>query len=396
MKILDVNEFYAERGGGVRTYVHRKLEAAAALGVSVVVVAPGEADREEPRPGGKIVWVKSPKLPLDPRYHVLLRERAVHAIIAAERPSAIEGSSPWAAGWMAARAPGDAPRALVFHQDPVAVYPHTLLDRRFSRASIDGACEPYWAYLRGLASRFDATVVSGAWLEARLSSFGVPRARAVPFGIDKARFHPSKRCAETRAGLLARAGLGEEAKLLVAIGRHHPEKRLGTLLGAMERLAARPSSRGRFGLVLYGDGPLRRWVERRARRIPGVYIAGFTTEPEALPRALASADAFLHGSAAETYGLVVAEALSAGAPLIVPDTGGAADLADPRWAETYRAGDVEACAAAIERLFTRDASALRRATAAARDTRVSDVRAHFEGLFRLYEGLSQRGIANVA
>src|SRR5690606_33005581 len=68
MKILDVNEFYAEQGGGVRTYVHRKLEAAAALGVEVVVVAPGTSDREERRIGGKIVWVKSPKLPPDPRY----------------------------------------------------------------------------------------------------------------------------------------------------------------------------------------------------------------------------------------------------------------------------------------------------------------------------------------
>jgi alpha-1,6-mannosyltransferase len=390
MKILDVSEFYAERGGGVRTYVHRKLEAAASLGVTVVVVAPGGEDREEARAGGKIVWVKSPKLALDPRYHVLLRERAVHAIVEAERPSVVEGSSPWTAGFMAARAPGDARRALVFHQDPVAVYPQTFLDRRFSPEAIDRACAPYWAYLRRLASRFDATVVSGGWLAARLSSFGIPRAVAVPFGIDKARFHPSKRSASARAELLSLAGLGEDAKLLVAVGRHHPEKRLGTLLGAMERLAALPPSRGRVGLVLYGDGPLRRWVERRARRIPGVHVAGFTTDRDALPRALASADAFLHGSSAETYGLVVAEALCAGAPLIVPDAGGAADLAAPSFAETYRAGDVEACAAAVERLLERDPDALRRATAEARATRVADVNAHFEALFRLYARLGER------
>jgi alpha-1,6-mannosyltransferase len=79
----------------------------------------------------------------------------------------------------------------------------------------------------------------------------------------------------------------------------------------------------------------------------------------------------------------------------VPDAGGAADLADPRWAETYRAGDTAACAAALRRILARDPAELRRATAAARETRVSDVRSHFEALFTFYEGL-RRGRARAA
>ena len=67
MKVLDVNEFFADRGGGVRTYVHQKLAAGRARGVEVVVVAPGSEDRVEARLGGKVIWVKSPPLPLDPR-----------------------------------------------------------------------------------------------------------------------------------------------------------------------------------------------------------------------------------------------------------------------------------------------------------------------------------------
>ncbi|MBC7174224.1 MAG: glycosyltransferase, partial [Polyangiaceae bacterium] len=217
MKILDVNEFYAERGGGVRTYVHRKLEAAATEGVQVVVVAPGERDGEEVRRGGKIVWVRSPKLVLDPRYHVLLRERAVHEVIRAESPDLIEGSSTWTAGWMAARYPRPIPRVLVFHQDPVAVYPQTLLDRFVAREAIDRRCEPYWRYLRRLASRFDRTVVSGDWLAERLRVFDVPRPVAVPFGIDKERFRPERRSAAKRAELLLRCGLDANGKLLVAV-----------------------------------------------------------------------------------------------------------------------------------------------------------------------------------
>src|SRR5690606_39056034 len=125
-------------------------------------------------------WVKSPKLPPDPRYHVLLRERAVHEIIRREAPDVVEGSSTWTAGWMAARYPGSVARTLIFHQDPVAVYPHTLLDRVLSHERIDQGCEPYWAYLRRLASHFDRTVVSGAWLAERLRGFGIERTAAVP------------------------------------------------------------------------------------------------------------------------------------------------------------------------------------------------------------------------
>ncbi len=387
MKVLDVNEFYAERGGGVRTYVHRKLEAAASLGVEVIVVAPGERDREERREGGKIVWVRSPKLPLDPRYHVLLRERAVHAVIDAEAPDIIEGSSTWTAGWMAARYPGPVPRVLVFHQDPVAVYPQTLLDRFVARDAIDRGCEPYWRYLRRLAARFDRTVVSGDWLAARLRGFDVPRPVAVAFGIDKARFHPERRSAAKRAELLLRCGLDAHGKLLVGVSRHHPEKRIGTLLAAIEHLRAEPGECPRVGLVLYGDGPLRALVEARARHIPGVHVAGFTADPDELPVALASSDAFLHGSAAETYGLVVAEAMCSGLPIVVPDVGGAADLAGPGYAETYRAGDPAACADAIRALFARDPDDVRAALEDARAHRVADIRDHFRRLFELYDSL---------
>ena len=41
MKIVDVAEFYAELGSGVRTYINQKLEAGARAGHEVVVIAPG-------------------------------------------------------------------------------------------------------------------------------------------------------------------------------------------------------------------------------------------------------------------------------------------------------------------------------------------------------------------
>lgn len=387
MRIADVSEFYAEKGGGVRTYVHQKLEAGAALGHEVVVIAPGPEDRHEDKLGGRIVWIKGPPMPLDPRYHVLWNERAVHAALDAIQPDVVEGSSPWSGGWFAARWRGPAKKAFIFHQDPVAVYPQTLLGRLVGNARVDALFTPYWAYLRALARRFDRTIVAGQWLAERLAGRGIDNALAVPFGIDKARFSARHADPRVKARWLAECGLGDapahETPLWVAISRFHPEKRLGTLLDAFARASkARP-----MGLVIFGQGPLEAWVRRRARAIPGVHVAGFVTDRELVATTLASADGFLHGSAAETYGLVVAEAICSGLPLVVPDVGGAADLAADAYAETYPAGDAAACAQAMQRLLARPRELLKSAALECAQHRIGTMHDHFAALFAAYQRL---------
>lgn len=332
------------------------------------------------------MWVRGPAMPLDPRYYLMLRERAVHEVIARERPDVIEGSSAWTAGWVAARCPYPAVKALVYHQDPVAVYPHTVFDRWFSARTIDAACFPYWEYVRRLARHFDVTVVAGAWLAERLAAFGVDRARAVPFGIDRSRFSPERRDLSLRRELLARSGLPESASLLVSVSRHHPEKRLGFLFRALA-LAQRQRA---VGLVVFGDGPLRRWVEARASRVPGVHVAGFVEDRDRIARSVASADAMLHGSAAETYGFVVAEALCSGTPVIAPARGGAYELCRPEYSETYTPGDTESCAQAIGRMLDRDREQLSRSAALASADRVLEPHGHFTRLFELYGSLVER------
>jgi len=383
MKIIDVAEFYAELGGGVRTYINQKLAAGARAGHEIVVIAPGPEDGEEERAGGRICWVKGPPMPFDPRYYVLWREEAVHRILDREAPDVVEGSSPWSGGWFVARWPGQAVKTFIFHQDPVAVYPQTFLGHRLGIDRVDRMFGWYWAYLRRLSARFDATVVSGEWLAEKLRRFDLRRPEAVPFGIDKQRFSPSLRDPAVRKELLERCGFDEEASLLVNISRFHPEKRLGTLLAGF----ARASETRPMGLVIYGHGPMRSWVERHAARVPGVHLAGFVSDREEVAKSLASADAMLHGSSAETYGLVVAEAICSGLPIIVPNQGGAADLADPSYAETYAPGDVAECSAAIERLLSRDRNALLAGCASAAQHDIGTMDDHFDQLFELYERL---------
>lgn len=386
MKIVDVAESYSKHGGGVRTYIHHKLSAAAAHGVDMTVVAPGVEDAVEPvEEGGKIVWVKSPRSPFDSRYGLFKDERKVHDVLEREDADIIEGSSPWNGGRFVASYHGRAKKAFIFHTDPIAVWPQTFLGKHFGFDRVDRMFQPWWRRLQQLTNAYDTTVVSGDWLRRRLRQFGIERSTVVPFGIDKHRFSPRHRDEELRRKLLASCGAPPDAKLLVAISRLDPEKRIATLIEAFGKAQRhRP-----MGLVIFGRGALQGWYGRKAARTPGVHLHGYVSERGFLSRALASADGFLHGSAAETYGLVVAEAVCSGVPVIVPDRGGAAALAGPEYAARYRAGDVDDCADAILRLMARDSHRLAvGCRAAARHIGTMDE--HFARLFELYADMSGR------
>ena len=206
MKILDVCEFYAPQGGGVRTYVHQKLRAAVANGHECIIVAPGPQNREDIMPGGKIVWVKAPKLLVDPRYHIFWNARPVLDVIAREQPDVIEASSPWRGAWIAAEGKASA-RVLFVHSDPVASYMHTVFDRFAARDTLDRAVFWFWSYLKRLSQPFDATVISGQWLTERFRRWGDIQATAIPFGFDSTAFSPTFRNESVREAWLKRCGL---------------------------------------------------------------------------------------------------------------------------------------------------------------------------------------------
>ena len=385
VKIIDLAEFYAPGGGGVRTYVDQKLRVAAALGHELVVVAPGPENRVELRGAGKIVWLKSPYMPFDKRYHIFWDAAPVHAVLDAEAPDLIEASSPWRAGWIAARWPGHAKRVLFLHVEPVAAYPYRWFGRIAEPPTIDRMFEWFWSYLRRLQLHFDATVVGGTWMGERLAAHGLKPANVVPMGVETAVFSPDRRDASLRRDMLARCGVGEEALLLVGVGRHHPEKRWPMLIDAVERVNA--TSAREVGFVLAGDGVARAAVDRAVVGKARTRVLGQVADRVELATLMASADAMLHGSTSETFGMVVGEALSAGLPLIVPAFGGCTGLSAPAWAESYAPANAPAAAAAIVRLLARDLAPMRAAAAQAGATLVGPSEAHFSRLLALYGGI---------
>lgn len=105
------------------------------------------------------------------------------------------------------------------------------------------------------------------------------------------------------------------------VGRLSPEKGLDVLLDGWR--AAAPEH---LQLEVIGDGPERAALE--ARRVPNVRFAG-RLEPAEVTRRMLGARMLVFPSIwYETFGLVIAEAMAAGLPVLASDLGGTAQVLD--------------------------------------------------------------------
>jgi alpha-1,6-mannosyltransferase len=390
VRILDVTEFFSERGGGVRSHLAAKGRALAALGHEHVVAAPGRPDGEQPILPSRLVRLGGPRTPYDPTYHVLLNPFPVRAAVRRERPDVLELHSPYvgALGALSCARPLFGIRTFFWHSDFIDMYRQVLLEKerlgmRLPAPLQRAVTEPLWAWVRRIGKGCDATLAGARWQVDKLRSRGVVRVRQQPFGVDKRIFQPGPASEAVRA----RYGVQPGERMLVGVGRFAVEKRwevvVEAFLSVRERLEAR--------LVLFGDGPERPKLEALAGKGGAVQFAGFVQDRAVIAEALRSADALVHGCPHETFGLSIAEAVCCGLPVVVPDLGGACEQAGPHYAEVYESGDAAACAAALVRLCGREQAALR---AAAREAagQVASEAESFERLLGIYrELLEERG-----
>jgi glycosyltransferase involved in cell wall biosynthesis len=160
-------------------------------------------------------------------------------------------------------------------------------------------------------------------------SMGIPPFRifTVPLTPHLERFAltPAQR-AETRADLRRTQGIPEHAVVGLFVGRLVSVKALPVLLRSLSLL---PPHR-RPHLMIAGDGPERAALERTvAEQSLPVRFLGFCAN-EDLPDLMAAADFLVLPSLRDAWGVVVAEAMAAGLPVVLSDQVGAAyDLLEP-------------------------------------------------------------------
>lgn len=339
-----------------------------------------------------MIRLQGPPSPYDPTYHLFTRFDKIREICAKERPDILEIHSPYlaAAGALRARRSDYGARTFQWHSDSIDTYLGVLRagiardEAARGRAAVArtaagllpsaawrAGSAPFWALSRAIAARCDATLVASRTQADKLEAHGMARVVRRPFGIDHDTFAPEARSDEARARLRGLAGASEGATLLVAVGRLAIEKQLAFVIDAVGRAA-----RGRdLALVVLGDGPERARLEARAATQPSgrFGFAGFVNGRQELAALLASADGLVHGCPWETFGLSIAEAMSAGLPVVVPDEGGASEMHDPASGETYAALDLAAFVAAILRLRARFDDGERAAMSAAARARAAEL-----------------------
>jgi phosphatidylinositol alpha-1,6-mannosyltransferase len=130
-------------------------------------------------------------------------------------------------------------------------------------------------------------------------------------GVDIDRFHP---LADGRA-VRERAGAGPDDPLLVAIQRVAPEKRVDVLVRAMPSILR---THPRAVLVVGGKGSALDSLRALSAGLGvagSVRFAGYVPDAD-LPAHYAAADVFVFHSTYETFGVVLAEAMAAGKPIV--------------------------------------------------------------------------------
>lgn len=285
--ICDVALFYAERSGGIRTYLDEKSRFARATGAfEHHLIVPGRRERHR---GGRHE-LRSLQLAVSNGYRMPLGAGAVKETLRAVRPDVVVLHDPF---WRPLAVTREAHRlgasvVAVHHASPA-----------LNAAGIPGPDAVYLPTLRRIYQHAYEHVDAVMSTVDTQADAGRPASLPLRFGLDPA-FRPGPSPA------LA-------ADHLLYVGRLSLEKRVGDVLEAM--------ARARWGrrLVLVGDGPAKPAFEARARRLGLtrlIEFKSFISDRRTLARLYREAACVIAPGPHETFGLAVLEAAASGARVV--------------------------------------------------------------------------------
>ncbi|RZK01215.1 MAG: glycosyltransferase family 4 protein [Novosphingobium sp.] len=167
-------------------------------------------------------------------------------------------------------------------------------------------------------------------------------------GLDRERFHPMERkAARALISAIPELGIWAEGPLLVVPGALIALKGQRLAIAALERL---PEAHLALAGVGEDESALRLFAQGRGLA-DRVQFLGQVSH-DLLPQLLSAADAVVLPSEREGLANVWIEALACGAPLVIPDVGGAREVVDGRSAGRIAARDPTAIAAAVADLLS--------------------------------------------
>ena len=131
----DLTQSWSDVGGGVGTYLrHKRRHILEHTPNRHLMIVPGPHDAVEVEEGGRAItcFIASPRVPGSPHYRLMLRNRAVRAVLEEHRPDLVECQDaynlPWAAIGHARRHP-----AIALVAAYCTDFPTVYVDRPFSK-----------------------------------------------------------------------------------------------------------------------------------------------------------------------------------------------------------------------------------------------------------------------
>lgn len=223
----------------------------------------------------------------------------------------------------------------------------------------------YLAFLMRAVPRADGLMAgSETTASAITAQFGVPaeRIRVIPYGVD-GRFHPAS--ASEREAVARRYQV--EGPYLIAVGAVERRKNLARVIRAFAH-ARRAANFPQRLLIVGKPGFGFEEIEAALRTadIGGAARMLGYLPPEDIPPLISGADALIHLSLAEGFGLPVVEGMACGAPVITSSTSSLAEVAgdagylvDPADESAISQALIAICAEDALRARLREASLLR-------------------------------------
>jgi alpha-1,6-mannosyltransferase len=329
MKTLHLTNSWQPRSGGIATFYRAVLRAAEMRGHQMRLIVPSDTTRvEETGRHCRIYHLRAPRAPFNSAYRTLYPHRYllpggdILRILNQEQPDLVETCDKYTLFYLGGLLRVGAHPMVRFRPTIVGLSCERMDDNMAAyvspRAPAMALTRLYMRWLYLPLSDHHIAVSEHTAHELRSVSDGHKVTRGVwvlPMGVDTDTFSPERRTTEKRTELLRRIGCAPDTTLLLYAGRLVPEKNLGLLTEAMERL---PDARLR--MVFAGDGILRGELERR---LDGrATFLGHLESREELADLYANCDVFVHPNPREPFGIAPLEAMASGLPMVAPDSGG--------------------------------------------------------------------------
>jgi alpha-1,6-mannosyltransferase len=381
VKVVDLTQFYSPVSGGVKRYLHEKIDYIEnCTGTDKhVLIVPGKKTTTRARGRTRVYTIRSPLVSRTAQYRALLNLRAVERILRSEHPDIIESGDPYQLGWKAI----SAGRTLKI---PVIGFYHSHFPEAYLRSSAKllgktatrRVMKLSRAYVRKLYNQCAATLVASERLAKVLRDWGVQNVRVLSLGVNTGIFRPDGPDTERMRASLK---IDPKRKLLLYVGRLAKEKNTTKLFRVFEILERRRPDE--FHLLVIGDGAQRSQLGKLQARTKNVSWIRYCAEPRELARYYRAADLFVHPGVQETFGLVALESQACGTPVAGIRGSAMDDLIFHDQKDWAHENTAEALAAAIEQMSAKDLPGLGK-EAAERAAQLHAWPRVFERLFCIY------------